>query len=190
MCVPQHPFTCSKHSLPTLAINSFSFSFCAGVISLDEGVMARCFDEGLSKTRERGRAMAMAFALPWLGVVGSLSRDASASTPLDRSGVRPTRARTVPVRFYVVRAACPGPSASHQKAGPSSQPPHEARFGKSCFTASCGTFAGTIVRIDLASRRAPKSEILGLQSLPSYFCLAQLHQSRASQNSSAKTISN
>ena len=45
---------------------------------------------------------------------GSLSRDASASTPLDRSGVRPTRARTTPVCFYSGRQASPGPSASHQ----------------------------------------------------------------------------
>ena len=39
--------------------------------------------------------------------VGSLSRDASASTPLDRSWVRPTRARTV---LLWRLAACQGPA--------------------------------------------------------------------------------
>ena len=98
ICVPQHPLTASKHSLPTLAINSFSFSFCAGVISLDEGVMARCFDEGLSKTRERGRAMAM---LAWLSLASWAAFHAASAPDSWTAPVcgLPGVVHTNPVRF-------------------------------------------------------------------------------------------
>ena len=70
-------------------MSSFSRSFCAGVSSLLDGVMARCFDEGLSKTRERGRAMAM---LALLSLVGSLLSDVGAKF-LDGACLRPSGGR-------------------------------------------------------------------------------------------------
>ena len=121
MCVPQQPFTCSKHSLPTRAMSSFSRSFCAGVSSLLDGVMARCFEDGRSKTRERGRAMAMVVC-GWLSLSGQPFTRRGRRIPGRRLSASFRGSLTLTLSVFRGRQRRARPSASHQKVGQLSAP--------------------------------------------------------------------
>ena len=163
MCVPQHPFTCSKHSLPTRAINSFSLSFCWGVSSLLDGVMARCLEEGRSKTRERGRAMAM------VALLSLASRAASHATRRRRRRstglgcVRRALGRCLSA--LIVAVSVPRDQRLPSKSWAAPHTPHgEARCQRpgSRFT---GRFLPRFGPIDLSSEGRAQKSSLGHPSL-------------------------